>query len=485
MALSIIQGLVEDGASSLRSLHNRFNKFTDELDEKLPTLFHNFVQPSRRNKNGDQIENQFHELIWDLPQKEKSGVITADSMPEEILISIFKYLGPSPKEILTTAVVSRQWYRLSFDQKVWETLFYKEESRWDSLVSIHGERQDLGKKILNTGSKLLQSIFKSSDAPAEEDESLQTLDWRKSYIKQYIHNTIVAKRIHAHIQSIRKNVTDNENYAFVQPIVNPWEMKSPFAETVRNPFTKKVFRVPMFGEGLETSAKKLVYNMMWGDKSLFKISNLYPGVEGIGSGVGFDLINGAEINLAVMHRYEDRKVFESVRPKWRKFFKNSEGFIFVMSHEVDIAKTKKEMDNFINDQWTRPDAPLLILFDPNIEGPVPDEGEEDPIEQLQNNNNNEPTIAENRDMYNDLLGEQADADNASENSAESLQSSTSSADAPPTEEKSKNYLAGKRPIDIVKELGLEHMKRKWCVRRFNAKSLDGVYEALLWLTTNN
>ena len=78
---------------------------------------------------------------------------------------------------------------------------------------------------------------------------------------------------------------------------------------------------------------------MWGDKSLFKISNLYPGVEGIGSGVGFDLINGAEINLAVMHRYEDRKVFESVRPKWRKFFKNSEGFIFVMSHEVDIAKT--------------------------------------------------------------------------------------------------------------------------------------------------
>jgi hypothetical protein len=149
---------------------------------------------------------------------------------------------------LKFALFFRQWYRLSFDQKVWETLFYKEESRWDSLVSIHGERQDLGKKILNTGSKLLQSIFKSSDAPAEEDESLQTLDWRKSYIKQYIHNTIVAKRIHAHIQSIRKNVTDNENYAFVQPIVNPWEMKSPFAETVRNPFTKKVFRVPMFGE---------------------------------------------------------------------------------------------------------------------------------------------------------------------------------------------------------------------------------------------
>jgi len=197
------------------------------------------------------------------------------------LISIFKFLGPSPKELLTTAVVSkwvlstnrilarkriksatffRQWYRLSFDQKVWEVLFFREESHWNSLVSIHGEKQDLGKKLLTTGSKFLQSIFKTSDVSIEEDEPSQSNDWRKTYIKQYIHNIVVGRRIQAHVNSIRKNVVDNENYAFVQPLLNPWEMKSPFSESVRNPFTKKVFRVPMFGEVKFEFLKKKVEN---------------------------------------------------------------------------------------------------------------------------------------------------------------------------------------------------------------------------------
>lgn len=157
-----------------------------------------------------------------------------------------------------------------------------------------------------------------------------------------------------------------------------------------------------------------------------------------------------------------------------------------MSHEIDVSRTKKELDTFINDQWTKPDAPLLILFDPNIGCPLPaDEDETKPILETLQNTNNELTVAENIDMYNDLLGDQGDAENASDNPVESLHSSTSSADAPSAEEKKINYLEGKRPIDIVKELGLEHMKRKWCVRRFNSKNMDGVYESLLWLTTNH
>jgi hypothetical protein len=39
---------------------------------------------------------------------------------------------------------------------------------------------------------------------------------------------------------------------------------------------------------------------------------MYPGVEGIGSGVGF-VIGNNTINLAALYKYEDRGVFDKVR----------------------------------------------------------------------------------------------------------------------------------------------------------------------------
>lgn len=52
------------------------------------------------------------------------------------------------------------------------------------------------------------------------------------------------------------------------------------------------------------------------------MTKLYPGVEGIGSGVGFS-IEGKELNLAVMHRYQKRGVFEKLRPLWKDFFESA------------------------------------------------------------------------------------------------------------------------------------------------------------------
>ena len=52
------------------------------------------------------------------------------------------------------------------------------------------------------------------------------------------------------------------------------------------------------------------------------MTKLYPGVEGIGSGVGFS-VDGTELNLAVMHRYQKRGVFEKLRPLWKDFFESA------------------------------------------------------------------------------------------------------------------------------------------------------------------
>lgn len=51
---------------------------------------------------------------------------------------------------------------------------------------------------------------------------------------------------------------------------------------------------------------------------------MYPGVEGIGSGIGFT-VNRKKLNLATMYKYEDRGIFDKVRPLWREFFKTAAG----------------------------------------------------------------------------------------------------------------------------------------------------------------
>lgn len=64
--------------------------------------------------------------------------------------------------------------------------------------------------------------------------------------------------------------------------------------------------VPIFGAALETTARKLVYRLMWGKEEvppLYPVVGVFPGTSGMGGGVSFN-IEGTEVRLAPFYSWE-------------------------------------------------------------------------------------------------------------------------------------------------------------------------------------
>jgi hypothetical protein len=115
------------------------------------------------------------------------------------------------------------------------------------------------------------------------------INWKALYLEQHFANT---KKY-----DFKTNAREGANNGLLSSLLS-------FSSS-------KVYPIPMFGEGLDSSAKKLLYNMMWSSVAPYKLSKLHAGVEGIGSGVGFN-INGLELNLVALYKYEDRGIFDKV-----------------------------------------------------------------------------------------------------------------------------------------------------------------------------
>jgi hypothetical protein len=76
----------------------------------------------------------------------------------------------------------------------------------------------------------------------EKNDELSSSTWKELYILQHTQNRTVAS-----------------------PKEQRWYDKLPRL--------KKALRVPVFGEGLETSAKSLIYRLMWNEKSPYKVAS--------------------------------------------------------------------------------------------------------------------------------------------------------------------------------------------------------------------
>jgi len=193
------------------------------------------------------------------------------------------------------------------------------------------------KKFLMPRSTSLLEFFAKPSLQSE----IKDINWKTAYLQLYMQN-----------KPKKTKSLQNEETQF----------QIAYPSLLRNPFSKHIHSIPMFGEGLEGgSAKNLLYTLMYSENSPFKITGLYPGVEGIGSGVGFN-VNGVKISLSAMYKYEDRGVFDKVRPLWSQFFKNASGFIFVVDIEQDIQLARDDLNSFIGEAFgVSSDAPLLIL----------------------------------------------------------------------------------------------------------------------------
>lgn len=126
-------------------------------------------------------------------------------------------------------------------------------------------------KLLNfSGSQLIKEETKSE------------LSWKTRYLVQYKENRVC-----------NKSKTSNSSH--------PSEKLLGILSN--SPFIKRpVPKVLILGEALRTSAKKLVQLMMSnGSNSRLPMTQLHPGMEGVGAGVGFQ-IDKTEFNLIAVYR---------------------------------------------------------------------------------------------------------------------------------------------------------------------------------------
>lgn len=62
-----------------------------------------------------------------------------------------------------------------------------------------------------------------------------------------------------------------------------------------------------------------------------------------------------------MYKYEERGVWDKVRPIWTDFFKKSNGLVFVVDSSYGLEEAKSELDTFVSDKFVSPNVPILLL----------------------------------------------------------------------------------------------------------------------------
>jgi len=134
---------------------------------------------------------------------------------------------------------------------------------------------------------------------------------------------------------------------------------SPVMGQLKQPF-QRVHRIPMLGEGLESTSKDLLYSLMWPQNpSMLRATCLYPGVEGFGSGVGF-CVDDVNLNIAALHRCS----LDDPRAAWRSYLLKADGLIYVVNSN-DLMNTERRKLNRIvggEEALVSIKIPILVLL---------------------------------------------------------------------------------------------------------------------------
>jgi hypothetical protein len=356
-------------------------------------------------------------------------------LPSELRYYIMEWVGI--EDLVRLSQVSKKWMFLAGHPLFWKKLYERDKrkwkifsnagipssSLWDKVSKIPSFLTDSGNALRGMlASSLSISSPTSSRAAATTTTntatSTQEQNWKALYLQQHREN------------NPKKMSTSPSSTSFAKRVGSSFS-------------SKKVHRIPVFGDGLDTSAKKLLYNMMWTKGSPFSMTQLYAGVEGIGSGVGF-VICGKELNLAALYRCEDRGVFEKIRPVWKEFFRTASGFVFVVDCSQSLEEVKHDFDTFLSDVHSTNNSPLLVL---SCVAPPEDE-------------DNPPVTAPAKTT-----------DLASSDASNPLQSSSRRPHV--------------TPVELATCLELTRItQRKWSIYHCTVANFEGVIEGLQWLSVN-
>jgi len=284
-------------------------------------------------------------------------------LPNELKLYIFSFLPP--EDLLNSvSLVCREWRKLANDDESWKIRFYDEMNNWNvvgfnSLYPNDSEMPSVPPFLRSWHSHSVVDLNPGMIVPEKEP----VMTWKTWYMQQYLQNSksqqsperaLRRLKSPSNRPSFKFGRTSNRNSGVTHMMM--------FQTPTRVRGTKvDIYRIPIFGQGMESSASGLLYRLMWGRESPLFVTGLYPGVDGIGSGVGFK-VNNTSLNLAAI--YGD---CSGDLAQWRDFFEAANGFIYVVDKLISdsqLLRAKAELSAVLNITEGVP----LVVFACGVDG---------------------------------------------------------------------------------------------------------------------
>jgi len=261
-------------------------------------------------------------------------------LPGDVLFEIIgKLTAPNVGRLSSTC---SQLYILCSQDRVWKTLYVRDQNKWNTF----------GSSSLETTAKTKLEKVRSFMGMSGPTPDPTTSVWKKRYIQLFVNNSREFK-----VEAVKPT----------EKIKLDLQRDESLLGKVKKSLAGKVYRVPMLGQGLELSAKRFVYNMMWEDKTPFGMNKLFAGTGGLGAGVGFK-ISGKQLNLCALYSPHDAKTVSAtemvgIGEKWFKLFEEADGSVYIVNNvatEENLSRTRHEFVQTFG-VLERCKGPLLIF----------------------------------------------------------------------------------------------------------------------------
>ena len=260
----------------------------------------------------------------------------------------------SPENLVTSVCfVSREWMKLANDDRSWEWRFKRELGFWDT----YGYHPNF-LKIPRVTSMPCAPASLYSYGPEETKNEIpdSSMSWKQWYLQQYLHNS---KLYHSPQQALRRIISKSGSERSHSRSGNSMSVLSlplrfPLQQS-RGSNRSHIFRIPIFGQAMESSASGLLYNLMWAQESPLHVTGLYPGTDGIGSGVGFK-VNSKRLNLAAIYGENPLET-----QQWRRFFEHADGLIYVVDAVITDEILSSAVSELTHALQTNLHAPLVVF----------------------------------------------------------------------------------------------------------------------------
>ncbi len=201
------------------------------------------------------------------------------SLPYELKLSIFSHL---PVQTLgTVCSVSHEWRRLGEDEMLWKRLYQRDCLSWKVVTNAPTLLMDVSSAgDTENWFSWIESFFFDDEEVRERNTEDQP---SCGVLKKMYHQSLFEDRF-----EVPRSTGKQKNFSAPS-------MASTKKENVRD--------IVMFGSEGEGLAKNMLYTLMHDERmrdTEFSMTTIYPGKEGTGSGVGFDVF-GKQMSLIALH----------------------------------------------------------------------------------------------------------------------------------------------------------------------------------------